>query len=182
MKEIKQILYDVRLEICGLDELNIADNINETGKSFEENAILKAKQIGINTGFLTLADDSGLEIDALGGQPGIRSARYAQGSDLDRINKVLEQLKDVPQKKRKARFKAVIAIYDPPKNKTYAFEGESEGLIIDKPLGDSGFGYDPIFYNLDLGMTNGQATAEEKNRASHRARALLKAKKILKSF
>ncbi len=182
IKEIKEILCDIPIEIRSLNEIGLDIDVEETGKTFAENAILKAKAIGERTGLLTLAEDSGLEVDALGGRPGVFSARYVSGSDIDRINKLLKKLKNVPREKRKARFRAVVAIYDPNTKSVQTFEGMSEGYITEKPMGTNGFGYDPIFFNLDLGKTNGEATFEEKNRVSHRARALEKCKKLLASL
>jgi len=204
IREIKEILSDIPFELETLEDVNITEEIPEDGKSFEENAILKAKFVGEKTKVLTLAEDSGLEVDALGGRPGILSARYAKGSDLDRIHKLLKELKGVPKEKRTARYKAVVVLYI-TKNMSYprkrgsiplkdwipdqvgndnsarivTFEGESEGYITEKPIGTNGFGYDPIFNNFDLGKTNGEATLEEKNEVSHRARALAKCKEFL---
>ncbi|OGG03664.1 hypothetical protein A2W14_04080, partial [Candidatus Gottesmanbacteria bacterium RBG_16_37_8] len=138
----------------------------------------KAEFVGKKTGLLTLAEDSGLEIDFLAGKPGIYSARYHPGSDSDRIKKVLRQLKGVRKEKRTARFICVVAIFNPNTNKIKFFRGESRGYITEKPLGQNGFGYDPVFFNLDLGKTNAQATPHEKNRVSHRARALQKVKEF----
>jgi XTP/dITP diphosphohydrolase len=211
-REIKEILKDISFELQTLNDIDFGEEVPETGKSFKENAILKAKAIGEKTGLLTLAEDSGLEVAALRGRPGVLSARYAPGSDLDRINKLLKELKGVPKEKRTARYKAVVAIYipwnrhsgNPPaggasrigfwtrrvpagnpssqndKGRIFTFEGESYGYITEKIIGSNGFGYDPIFFNLDIGKTNGEATLEEKNRVSHRARALKKVKVFLK--
>lgn len=215
IKEIKDILIgppdgeaSIPFEIKSLTDIGLNIEVAETGKSFAENAILKAKIVGEKTGLLTLADDSGLEVDALGGRPGIHSARYVEGSDLDRINKLLKELKDVPKEKRTARFRCVIALYNPtpviptkPEGRVegsrqagfldfarnddlriVTFEGLRKGYITDEPIGISGFGYDPIFFNPELGKTNGEATIEEKNSVSHRARALERCKKLLISL
>lgn len=208
IKEIKEILRgppggeaSIPFEIKSLIDLKIDIEVEETGKIFKENAIIKAKEIGGKTGLLTLADDSGLEVDALGGKPGIYSARYARGSDLDRINKLLKELKGIPKEKRTARFRAVAAIYIPhfvipnasegslgsgfARNDDFrivTFDGASEGYITEKPIGTNGFGYDPVFFNTDLGKTNGEASIDEKNRVSHRARALLKVKEFLQNI
>lgn len=179
IREIKEIFKGVPFELRTLDDIGFKEEIQETGKSFAENAILKAKTIGEKTKMLVLTEDSGLEVDALAGKPGIYSARYTRGSDSDRINKVLIELKEVPKEKRTAKFRAVVAIYDQEKKKIQTFDGVSEGYIVEKPVGTNGFGYDPIFFNLDLGKTNGEATLEEKNRVSHRARAINKVKKFL---
>jgi XTP/dITP diphosphohydrolase len=179
---MKQILAGLPYELISLDKSGLKEEIEETGNSFEENARLKAVNIGEKTGVLTLAEDSGLVIDVLGGRPGIFSARYTEGSDKDRIDKILEELEDIPKEKKTARFIAVAAIYDPKDSKLHTFKGISEGLIIDRPLGNNGFGYDPIFYNLDLKKTNAEASLEEKNRVSHRAKALFQAKKYLEKL
>lgn len=180
IKEIREILKGISLELNTLSDIGIQDEIEETGKTFEENAILKVKIVGERTGKLTLAEDSGLEVDALGGRPGVLSARYIGGSDLDRNNKLLKELKSIPKEKRTARFRSVVAIYNPQTKQIQIFGGESHGYITEKPIGENGFGYDPIFFNLDLSKTNGEATFEEKNKVSHRARALIKCKKFLK--
>ena len=177
--EINQILKNTPFVLKSLAEVGFNQEIEETGKTFAENARIKATTAGKKTGLLTLAEDSGIEIDALEGAPGIYSARYAPGSDSDRVNKVLKDLIDIPKEKRTARFVCVAALFDPEKNTVRFFEGESWGMITEKPIGVNGFGYDPIFYNPDLEKTNGEASLEEKNKVSHRARALLKVKKFL---
>lgn len=179
LKEIYNILKNIPFKKRSLDEIKFRGHIEETGSTFRENALLKAETVGRKTGLLTLAEDSGLEIDYLTGRPGIRSARYSPGTDRDRLNKVLEELNGVPEEKRSARFVCVAALFDPQKKRTYFFAGESRGYITEKPQGKRGFGYDPIFYNLDLKKTNAQATFREKNRVSHRARALFKVKEFL---
>jgi XTP/dITP diphosphohydrolase len=179
IREIRQIYSDLSFQILSLDDISFKEKIRETGKSFAENAIIKAESVGKKVNELTLSEDSGLVIDALNGRPGIYSARYSPGTDTDRLKKVLKDLEGIPLGKRTARFIASVAIYNPDTLKTQTFIGISEGRITDVPIGDNGFGYDPIFYNLDLKKTNGQATDEEKNRVSHRARALTAAKKIL---
>jgi XTP/dITP diphosphohydrolase len=151
----------------------------ENGSNFRENAILKARFAGDKSGLWTLAEDSGLVIDALGGRPGIRSARYSEGPDKDRVLKVLDEMKNFPDDKRTARFIANIALYSPLDHSVQLFEGISEGTITYKPIGENGFGYDPIFYNLELGKTNASATLEEKNNVSHRGKAIRKVKKYL---
>ena len=182
IKEIKYILKDIPFAIKTLDDIDFADEVEETGKSFKENAILKAKTVGDKIHLLTLAEDSGLEIDILGGKPGIYSARFVKGSDVDRIHALLKELTGIPKEKRTAQFKAVIALYNPMSKKPYTFEGISEGYITEKTRGENGFGYDPIFFNLDLGKTNGEATEEEKNKVSHRARALARCKAVLEDL
>ena len=152
--EIKEILKGIPFQIKSLPELDFKIEIDETGKTFKENALIKAKTVGEKTNLLTLGEDSGLEFDYLYGKPGIYSARYIPGTDQDRVNKVLEELKRVPREKRTARFICVAALYDPRTQKTEFFEGVSRGVITQKPAGENGLGYDPIFYNLDLTKIN----------------------------
>lgn len=177
IKEIKEILKDIPYQLKSLEDMGIDIVIEEKGITFAENAILKAKTVGKKTGLLTLAEDSGLEVDVLDSRPGVYSARYTEGSDSDRINKLLKELAGVPKEKRTARFVAQVAIYNPQTQKIHTFEGESEGYITYQPMGDNGFGYDPVFFNFDLGKTNAQASQDAKNKISHRSRALMKAKK-----
>jgi len=141
--------------------------------------VLKATTFGKKAGLLTLAEDTGLEVDALGGRPGVYTARYAPGTDEDRYRKLLNELKDVPEEKRTARFRTVVAIYNPKDDTTKICEGIYEGRIAVELKGSNGFGYDPIFYNVELGKTNAEMTREEKNKVSHRGKALRKAKDIL---
>jgi XTP/dITP diphosphohydrolase len=182
IREIKEVLKDIPLEIITLNDLNINIGVEENGKTFEENAIIKTKIIGKRTGYITLGEDSGLEVDALNGRPGIYSARYCEGTDKDRNDKLLRELKGTAKDKRTARYRAVVAVYDPNKKTINTFEGMSEGFIIEKPIGTNGFGYDPIFYNLDLKKTNAEISLSEKNKVSHRGRALEKCKEYLKSL
>lgn len=189
IKEIKQIFNNlfagklcIPFELKTLKDVGIVDEIEEFGESFEENAILKSKAYGQKSGLLTLAEDSGLEIDALHGRPGIYSARYAPGEDRDRNDAVIRELRGVPREKRTAQYRAVAALFDPISQKITTFEGVSRGYITERPIGENGFGYDPIFFNFDLNKTNGQATAKEKNSISHRARVLEKVKKLLISL
>lgn len=179
LKEIKQLLKDIPFEIKSLKDIGFNQEIPETGTSFQENAEIKASAVAKITKILTLAEDSGLEVEYLGGRPGIYSARYVPGSDMDRVHKVLEELKSVPQKERTAKFICVAALFNPETGKVNFFNGESFGFITDEPIGKNGFGYDPIFYNSDLKKTNGEASEAEKNSVSHRARAILKLKNFL---
>ncbi len=153
--------------------------IDEPFETFEENALHKARTIAKKTGKLTLAEDSGLEVDALGGRPGALSARYAEGSDKDRYEKLLGEMNNVPDGKRGAHFKAVVAIVDPESGKERTCEGAFRGEIVREPQGENGFGYDPIFFSTELQKTSAQASLEEKNSVSHRGRALEKAKGLL---
>ena len=176
MRELRQLLGGVHYEIVSLDDLGIADEIAETGATFEENAALKAEGCSRLSGLLTLADDSGLEVDALGGAPGVRSARYAgaDASDADRVSLLLKNLANTPSDDRSARFRCVIAIAAPGA-RTRFYAGVCEGRIAPAPRGDNGFGYDPIFAFPELGMTMAELPTERKNAVSHRARAAKKA-------
>lgn len=182
--ELKEILAGIPLEVVGLDCFPDAPQVAETGRTFMENAILKARTIGDFTRELTLADDSGLEVDALNGEPGIYSARYGQPgwSDRERYRFLLEKLRDVPSEKRTARFRCAVALYDPNTNRIEQAEGTVEGLIIDEPRGANGFGYDPVFLIPELGKTMAELSPEAKNRFSHRSRAVEKLIPIFKKL
>ncbi len=172
LREYKELLRDLPVRLVYLDEVGIQEDVPETGSTFEENAVQKATAYARLSGLLTLADDSGLEVDALGGRPGVHSARYAgpNASDDDRIRKLLAELEGVPPERRTARFRCVIAVASPEGDVIIA-QGTVEGVIADAPRGDHGFGYDPIFYLPDRGCTMAELPPEEKNRISHRARA-----------
>ncbi len=152
----------------------------ETGLTFEENARIKATAYARESGLLTLADDSGLEVEALGGEPGVRSARYAgdKASDTDRVKLLLANLANVPQEKRTARFRCVIAIAT-PQGEAAVCEGECRGYITFEAKGNNGFGYDPVFLFPELGQTMAELTPEVKGQISHRARAVKKVPAIL---
>jgi XTP/dITP diphosphohydrolase len=154
--------------------------VDETGGSFAENARLKAVAYARASGLPTLADDSGLEVDALGGEPGIHSARYAGSgaSDEKRYRLLLEKLQGVPWEKRTARFRCVIAVVT-PEGQIHTAEGACEGIIAFVPKGEHGFGYDPVFYFPEYGMTMAELPLEIKNQVSHRARAMQGAREIL---
>ena len=180
--EIKKILKGLPFKIVNLDNVGIDFEIEETGSTFRKNAILKARAYGKITGLLTLAEDSGLEVDALNGAPGVYSARYCPGTDKDRYRLLLRNLRGIPAKKRTARFKAVVAIFDPKTKKGRTCQGSFEGRIATKPRGKCGFGYDPVFYIPELKKTAAELTTEEKNKISHRGKAWRKARKILELF
>ncbi|MBO9350192.1 MAG: RdgB/HAM1 family non-canonical purine NTP pyrophosphatase [Thermomicrobium sp.] len=152
----------------------------ETGETFVENALLKARVAAQESGLIALADDSGLEVDALGGRPGVHSARYAgeHADDAQNIARLLRELRDVPLSQRTARFRAVVAIVAPD-GREAVVEGTVEGYIAEKPLGRGGFGYDPVFIPCGYDRTFAEMTLEEKNRLSHRAQALQRAVPIL---
>jgi XTP/dITP diphosphohydrolase len=181
VREYKALLAGVPYEIVTPAEVGVSAAVEETGTTFEENARLKAVTLAKASGLLTLADDSGLEVDALGGEPGIRSSRYAgkDASDADRISFLLSKLTGVPEKERTARFRCVIAIAAPG-GKIDFYEGVCPGLILTEQRGSQGFGYDPVFYLPDMGKTMAELTLDEKNRVSHRARAAAKARQALK--
>lgn len=180
MKEIKAILGDIGEEILSMKEAGIDMDIVEDGSTFEENAIIKAKAVMERTGKLALADDSGLEIDALNKEPGIYSARY-MGEDTPyeiKNSNLIERMKGVKGKDRSARFVCVIAAAFPD-GEIITTRGTIEGVIAEEPAGENGFGYDPIVYVPEYGMTTGQMDPDAKNAISHRGKALTAMKKIL---
>ena len=181
LREMLDALGDVPFRVVSLMDMNglVQAEVEETGRTFEENAILKAKTYGDRFHTLTLAEDSGLEVDALGGRPGVRTARYARGTDENRYRKLLGEMKDVPEGKRAARFVTVVAIFDPANKKLQTCEGEYRGHITLEPRGSGGFGYDPVFYSDELRKTGAEMSVEEKNTVSHRGRAMAKARDIL---
>ena len=179
IREFKEILPD--FDIITQEEAGIDLDVEETGVTFRENALLKAKAIFEKSGIPALADDSGLEVFALGGEPGVYSARYGgEGlNDTDRLNLVLEKMKDVDDELRGAQFVCAIAFVT--SDKIYEAEGIFEGTIIREAKGSNGFGYDPIFYVPEMGKTAAEMTAEEKNSVSHRGKALRNLAEIIKS-
>lgn len=182
LKEFQQILKPLDFKLLSLDQIKTLPqdfDIPETGKTFKANAILKAKAYGEKSQLMTVADDSGLMIDYLNGQPGVHSSRFAQGDHQAAMQKILKSLTSLPQSKRTAKFVSVLALYNPQTKKITLFTGESHGWIASKPQGQTGFGYDPIFFSKDLNKTYGQATNQEKNQVSHRAQALKKLKVFL---
>lgn len=153
--------------------------VAEPAMTFEGNALIKAMTLGNKTGLLTLADDSGLVVDALGGRPGVKSARYAAGNDEDRYRKLLHEMEDVSDENRTARFVCVIAIYDQKTQTVRTCQGSVEGSITREPRGTDGFGYDPVFYVTERKKTLAEMTLAEKNEVSHRGRAVAQARKNL---
>ena len=177
LRELREMLGG-EIEWVGLGDFPSVIEIEEDGKTFAENARKKATGYAKATGLWTLADDSGLVIDALGGQPGVKSARFARAKDKDRniidrknFEKVLRLLKDVPKEKRQARFVCCLCLASPEKV-LIETEGKLEGIIINEPAGENGFGYDPIFFVPELNKTVAQLAAEEKNAISHRGQAI----------
>jgi XTP/dITP diphosphohydrolase len=178
--EYRDLLKGIPFELVTPASLGIKLEVEETGKTFSENALLKAEDFARASGLLTLADDSGLEVDALNGEPGVRSHRYAgeNATDAELVDYLLKKMKDVPEGKRTAHFRCVIAIVHPGGKIDYC-EGRCDGVIAFSPRGEEGFGYDPIFYFPELGKTLAELPLEAKNRLSHRARAAAEAVKIL---
>jgi XTP/dITP diphosphohydrolase len=182
-REYREILAGFPLDVTYLDSEGITLEVEETGSSFVENAIQKAMAYAKVSGILTWADDSGLEVDALDGKPGIYSARYAGpgATDAVRRRRLLNALAGVPWNHRTARFRCVVALATPQDDVRTA-EGVCEGVIAFGPAGENGFGYDPVFYVPDCKATMAQLTSEEKNRISHRARAAQAAEKLLEEM
>ena len=180
LREYRALLEGLPCQLTTLAEEGIEAAVEEPGSSLEENARFKATTYARLSRLLSLADDSGLEVDALGGEPGGLSARYAGegASDADRVNYLLSRLDGVAQERRTARFQCVIAIAS-PEGEVEVCRGQCEGTVATEPRGENGFGYDPIFYLPGLGKTMAELTLEEKNRISHRARAARAARKAL---
>ena len=180
LREYKVLLGSLPFELVTLGDVGIEDDVEETGTTMEHNAVQKATAYASLSGLLTLADDSGLEVDALGGEPGVFSRRYAgeDVSDRERNEYLLGKLSGVPWEKRGARFRCVIAIVTPGGN-VETCEGVCEGVIAFDLKGKEGFGYDPIFYIPELDRRMAEISLEEKNQISHRSRAASKARQIL---
>jgi len=180
LREYNSLLGGLPFKLTTLLEAGITVEIEELGSSIEQNAIQKATAYATLSGLLTLADDSGLEVDALGGEPGPLSRRYAgeNVSDRERNDYLLARLEGVPWERRGARFRCVIAIAM-PEGKMETCEGVCEGIIAFEPKGEGGFGYDPVFHLPKLGKRMAELSLEDKNRISHRARAAQKARRIL---
>ena len=170
--EIKEILAMPGLELVTFEEVGVWPEVEETGSSFCENAMIKAKELAGRLGIAALADDSGLEVDALGGAPGVRSARYAGAGADDRANneKLLKEVAEIPGGKRTARFKC-CAVYFNPRGRVLSAEGTLEGEIGREPRGGHGFGYDPLFIPAGHSQTLAELGSEVKNEISHRAKA-----------
>ena len=180
MKEIREILGDLPLEILSMKQAGISADIEEDGTSFEENALIKAREVCRLAGEMVLADDSGLEIDYLNGEPGIYSARYMGEDTSYRIKNqnLIYRLEGVPDEQRTARFVCAIAAVF-PNGKELVVRGTVEGMIGYEERGENGFGYDPIFYLPDRGVSTAELPPEEKNSLSHRGNALRKMKELL---
>ena len=180
VREYRSLLRGIPFKMTTLAEHGITTVVNEIGESLEENARLKAVALAEQSQLLTLADDSGLEVDALDGEPGRLSARYAGegASDDDRINYLLSRLKDIPWPERSARFRCVIAIAVPD-GVVEVCSGECRGFVTFEPRGEEGFGYDPIFFLPELDKTMAELPLEMKNQVSHRGQAASKARLVL---
>ncbi len=179
MAEFRELLLPLGIDARSLADLGVAEAVDESGATFAENAALKARAAMLATGLPALADDSGLEVDALDGQPGVRSARWAGAVGAPERNALLlQRLASVPDAQRGARFVCVIAVCQPA-GASAAARGEVAGRIAWQPLGEGGFGYDPLFLLPDLGLTYAQLAPEEKNRRSHRARAFAAIRPLL---
>jgi XTP/dITP diphosphohydrolase len=177
VRELRALLEDLPLEVLPAEEM---PEVEETGSTFAENAELKAREAAAWAGRWALADDSGLEVDALGGRPGIHSNRFAgeNTTEEQRNQRLLELLEGVPPAARTARYRAAVAVAAPD-GRVWVSEGACEGLIVEEPRGEGGFGYDPHFFLPDYGKTMAELDLAVKNRISHRARALAGARTIL---
>jgi len=187
-REFRELLDGCGFELTGPGELGVAFEPEETGATFQENATIKAVEAARATGLPALADDSGLEVDHLGGRPGIFSARYAGDSrtnpslsDEQRVDIVLAEMHGVPDERRGARFRCVIAVATPD-GRVRTVEGVFEGRIGHEPRGANGFGYDPIFVVPELGVTSAELPPARKNAMSHRGQAARKARELLREL
>lgn len=174
VRELASLLADFGLDVVAQTELGV-ESVEETGLTFIENALLKARHAAQTTGLPAIADDSGLAVDALGGAPGIYSARFAgaDASDQENLDKLLVALKDIPDDQRSAQFHCVLVYMRHGDDPTpLVFHGRWPGMIAHQPVGTAGFGYDPIFYVPELGKTAAELTREEKHAVSHRGQAL----------
>ncbi len=185
IREIEKILSGSGIEMKRLDDFPLFPEPEETGDSFFDNALIKARAAHKATGLAALADDSGIEVDALGGRPGVESARYGGegASDPDRWKLLLGELKGKTGEERRARFRCVMVLYPAPgtADRIFMSEGILEGMIAEEPAGSNGFGYDPVFYVPGEGMTVAQMDPGRKNMISHRYRALVEMKGLIES-
>jgi XTP/dITP diphosphohydrolase len=180
VKELQALLAEMPVRVISLLDYPDLPDTPETGTTFAENAEIKSKAAAAATGKISLADDSGLAVDALGGKPGVYSNRFAgpDASDLDKCLKIISMMEGISDELRTARFKAAIAI-TVPDGETVVVEGTCEGRISRWPHGENGFGYDPIFYLTELDATMAEISADHKNAISHRGKALRRAKDVL---
>jgi XTP/dITP diphosphohydrolase len=170
-KEMGDILAGLGIQVISMAQAGIDVQPEETGATFEENALIKAKAVCRAGGLPALADDSGLAVEALGGAPGVRSARYCPGTDWDRLEFLLKNMENVPEEKRGAKFVSAVACAWPD-GRTAVWRGECPGVLLQAPRGQGGFGYDPIFYLPEYGQTFAEMSQQLKNKISHRARAM----------
>ena len=182
LAEMRTLVVGLPFDVVGPREIGILEAPEETGRTFLENAILKARYYAGRSGLLTVADDSGLSVDALDGGPGLYSSRFGGegASDADRNRLLLEKLQGVPEEKRGARFTSAVAVV---RGDDVLFEAQEdvEGLIAEDVLGPNGFGYDPLFFYPPFGRTFGQTRPEDKDRVSHRGKAFARLRKFLES-
>ena len=183
IRELEALLADTELKVRSYRDFPGAPEVQETGQTFAENATAKAVTLAEHTGLTTIADDSGLEVDALDGRPGVMSARYAgpNATDIENTEKLLAELEGVPEPQRTARFRCAIAL-STPEGLIDVVEGVCEGRIAAEPRGNEGFGYDPVFIKDDSVKTFAELPLEVKNRTSHRGRALEKALMVLEDY
>ena len=183
VEEIKKILSDLPVEVVSMLEEGIDIAVIESGRTFEENSLIKARAVKDLTPAIVMADDSGLEVDCLGGAPGIYSSRFAgeDSSDEENIQKLLEMMKEVKEEERAARFVCAISVILPD-DSNLTLRGECEGMIGFEPVGQHGFGYDPLFYIPEHRVTMAQVAPDMKNNISHRAKALEKMKEALRKI
>ena len=182
IRELDSLLQGTPFVVATPESEGIDLEVEETGTTFEENARLKAEAFARASGLCAMADDSGLEVDALGGEPGVYSARYAgpDATDEERVRYLLGKLGDIEWEKRGARFRSVVALAHPD-GEVRLFEGACEGIVAFEPRGDKGFGYDPIFYIPNLGKHMAELDMDQKNGVSHRGMAARKAIEYLKA-
>jgi len=174
LREFNDMFSSMSINVLPQSEFNI-EEVEETGLSFVENAILKARNASLHSGLPAIADDSGIEVDALQGAPGIYSARFAGAgaSDEDNLQKLLTELKDVPTAERTARFQCLLVYMRHAKDPTPVIcQGTWEGVILEAPQGENGFGYDPVFFVPEKNCSSAQLSSDEKNTMSHRSKAL----------
>jgi XTP/dITP diphosphohydrolase len=181
--ELAELLADLPFRIRTMDEFPDVPDVVEDGETCEANAVKKARAVSDATGLLAVADDTGLEVDALGGRPGVYAARYAgmQATYEDNWKKLLREMTGVPRDRRTAHFVTVAAVAA-PSDLVAVTTGRLDGLIEEEPAGERGFGYDPVFYVPELGKTLAELSGEEKNRISHRAKAFAQVRELLQNM
>ena len=183
VKEIRDLVEGIPIVFLSLSDVVDAPEVIEDGLTFEENALKKARMLAAATGLVTLADDSGLCVEALDGRPGVYSARYAGegASDAEKCARIIQEMENVPEHSRTARFVCVIALVT-PEGEEKMFRGSCEGTITSEPRGTGGFGFDPIFYFEEAGRTFAEMDRHAKNQVSHRGRALREFERFLREI